>query len=119
MCQDNKTSGHLGVTKTLARIKQSMYYWPGLQQVFHQYIASCDACSRQKNPILKRLAPMQILASGVPMERLASDILCELPETGMKNHHILIVADYFTKWTEAFALPNMEEKISPTQSWSK
>lgn len=80
MCHDNRTLVHLGLTKTLARIRQR-YYWPGLQQDVHQYIAGCDTCSRRKNPIPKRRAPMQILASGVPMERLASDILCELPET--------------------------------------
>ncbi|XP_065927594.1 uncharacterized protein [Magallana gigas] len=114
MCHDNKTSGHLGVTKTLARIRQR-YYWPGLQQDVHHYIAGCDACSRRKNPIPKRRAPMQIVASGVPMERLASDILCELPETDRGNRHILVVAYYFTKWTEAFALPNMEaETIART-----
>jgi transposase InsO family protein len=42
------------------------------------------------------------------MERIATDISCELPETGRGNRHILVVSDYFTKWTEAFALQNME-----------
>lgn len=51
---------------------------------------------------------MQILASGVPMERLASVISCELLETDRRNRHILFVADYFTIWTEVFALPNMK-----------
>ena len=42
------------------------------------------------------------------MERIAIDILCELPSTEQGNRHILVVSDYYTKWTEAFAMPNME-----------
>lgn len=75
MCHDNKTSGHLGVTKTLAKLRQR-YYWPGLQRDVHQYIAGCDTCTKRKNPIPKHRAPMQITTSGVPMERIATDILC-------------------------------------------
>jgi hypothetical protein len=53
------------------------------------------------------MGSMQITASGIHMERIATDILFELPETDRGNRHVLIVSDYFTKWTEAFALPNM------------
>jgi transposase InsO family protein len=38
------------------------------------------------------------------------DILCELPETSGGNKHILVISDYYTKWTECFAMPNMEAK---------
>lgn len=42
------------------------------------------------------------------MERLAVDILGELPETEQGNRYILVIADYFTKWTECFPMRNME-----------
>ena len=51
---------------------------------------------------------MQIVKAGSPMERFATDILGELPETENGNKYILVVPDYFTKWTEAFPMPNME-----------
>jgi hypothetical protein len=38
------------------------------------------------------------------MERIAIDILCELPETSGGNKHILVISDYYTKWTECFAM---------------
>ena len=53
---------------------------------------------------------MQIVETGFPMERIAMDILCELPETSGGNKHILVISDYYTKWTECFAMPNMKAK---------
>ena len=51
---------------------------------------------------------MQQHLVGTPMERLALDVLGPLPCTRMGNKHILIVADYFSKWVEAFPMPNQE-----------
>ena len=42
------------------------------------------------------------------MERVALDILGPLPLSESGNQYLLIVADYFTKWPEAYALPNQE-----------
>ena len=106
-CHDMKTSGHLGVTKTVSKIKQK-FYWPGLQSDVRSYIAGCDACSKRKGPIPSKRAPMQIVRSGFPMERIAIDILGELPETPRGNKYIVVIGDYFTKWTEALPIPNME-----------
>ena len=106
-CHDMKTSGHLGVTKTVSKIKQK-FYWPGLQSDVRSYIAGCDACSKRKGPIPSKRAPMQIVISGFPMERIAIDILGELPETPRGNKYIVVIGDYFTKWTEALPIPNME-----------
>ena len=106
-CHDMKTSGHLGVTKTVSKIKQK-FYWPGLQSDVRSYIAGCDACSKRKGPIPSKRAPMQIVRSGFPMERIAIDILGELHETPRGNKYIVVIGDYFTKWTEALPIPNME-----------
>ncbi|XP_055999913.1 uncharacterized protein K02A2.6-like [Ostrea edulis] len=53
---------------------------------------------------------MKVVESGIPMERVATGILGELPRTDQGNRYtcILVVYDYFTKWTESFATPNME-----------
>ena len=104
---DSKTSGHLGVTKTLTKLRQR-YYWPGMQSDVRSYIAGCDKCSRKKGFQQTRRAPMQIAQSYAPMDRIATDILGELPATSAGNRYILVVSDYYTKWTESFPMPNME-----------
>ena len=40
------------------------------------------------------------------MERIAIDLTGPLPRTRAGNTSIMVVADYFTKWVEAFALPD-------------
>jgi hypothetical protein len=42
------------------------------------------------------------------MERIATDVLDEQPEIENNNKYILVVSDYFTNWTEAFPIRNME-----------
>ena len=42
------------------------------------------------------------------MKRLAIDVLGPLPLSDEGNRFILIAANYFSKWVEAFTLPNQE-----------
>ncbi|PIK55041.1 hypothetical protein BSL78_08089 [Apostichopus japonicus] len=49
---------------------------------------------------------MQEYRIGIPMERVAMDVAGPFPETCRGNRFILVVSDYFTKWTEAYAMPN-------------
>ena len=51
-------------------------------------------------------APLKLYNSGSPMERVAIDVLGQLPKTNAGNQYILIAQDYFTKWPKAFAIPD-------------
>ena len=68
--------------------------------------------SERKGPIPTKRAPMRIVRSGYPMERIAIDILCELPLAKKGNEYILVISDYFTdyftKWTESLLISNMK-----------
>ena len=107
---DLKASGHLGINKTMSKIGQR-YYWPGLQNDIKSYIAGCEKCSKRKDPIRTKQAPMQIVRSGYPFERIAIDILGEFPITEKGNKYILVIGDYFTKWTECFPMPTWKRSL--------
>ena len=48
------------------------------------------------------------------MERIAVDIMGPLPVTKQGNKYLLVAMDYFTKWPEAYALPDQEAKTVAT-----
>jgi cleavage and polyadenylation specificity factor subunit 1 len=48
------------------------------------------------------------------IEKVAMDILGHLPTTDKGNRYVLVIADIFTKYTEAVALPDQEAKTIAT-----
>ncbi|XDV44325.1 hypothetical protein PO909_012625 [Leuciscus waleckii] len=51
-------------------------------------------------------APLQQYLVGAPMERIGVDILGPFPITEASNRFVLVTMDYFTKWPEAYAVPD-------------
>lgn len=50
--------------------------------------------------------PLQRYQVGAPTEQVAVDIIGPLPVTKASNRFICVAMDYFTKWSEAYALPS-------------
>ena len=101
------TGGHLGVRKTLSKVKKR-YFWYKMRQDVKYWCAKCDICASKKAPCRKPRAPMQQYIVGAPWERMAIDILGPLPKTYKGNRYLMVVEDYFTKWTEAIPIKDME-----------
>lgn len=101
------TSGHLGEKKTLCRLRQR-FYWVGMRKDVSEWCKACDVCSAKKGPVRRNRAPLQVYCVGAPMERVAVDIAGPFPVTPRGNRFVCVVMDYFTKWPEAYALPNHE-----------
>ena len=101
---DHRTGGHLGITKTLYNVRQR-FYWPGSKKDIVRWCHHCKECGARKPKHGKR-APLQQEVAGMPMERIALDIMGPLPRSNSGNSYILVIGDYFTKWTQAHALPD-------------
>ena len=107
LAHDIPSSGHLATEKMLDRLKRN-YYWPKLSDSVTRYVIECDRCTARKTPKGKRHAALGSHLMGEPMERVSMDILGPLPVTTRGNKYILVVCDHFSKWCEAYALPNQE-----------
>ena len=98
--------GHLGEDKTLVRVKK--YYWPGYYLDVCDWCKTCSNCAKTKTNSPRNRAPLQSIKVGSPLQTVAMDILGPFPESENKNSYILVVGDYFTRWMEAYAIPNQE-----------
>ncbi|ROT65408.1 hypothetical protein C7M84_016621 [Penaeus vannamei] len=104
---NGKTSGHLGIKRTMEKLRWRVY-WVGLRQDVQEWCRTCQVCAAKKGPAQKTRAPLQLYQAGAPMERMAVDIAGPFPCTERGNKYICVAMDYFSKWPEAGALPNHE-----------
>ena len=79
-----------------------------MQDDVSRWCRECQKCQQRKTPQRKARSPLQQYLVSAPMERIALDILGPLPETNDGNRYILVVGDYFSKWTDAWAMPDTE-----------
>ena len=104
---EGNTSGHLGMKRTLCRLRQRVY-WIGLRQDVQEWCRTCRVCAAKRGPSRKTRAPLQLYQAGAPMERMAVDIAGPFRPTRKGNRFLCVAMDYFTKWPEVCALPNHE-----------
>ncbi|KAL6470505.1 hypothetical protein MHYP_G00216240 [Metynnis hypsauchen] len=102
---DGPVGGHFGVDRTLARIR-TRYYWYQMREDVTLWCHTCTSCAAKARPSKKPQAPMGTIRVGAPMERIAIDLMGPMNETERHNRYILVAQDYFTKWVEAYPLPN-------------
>ncbi|PIK34685.1 Retrovirus-related Pol polyprotein from transposon [Apostichopus japonicus] len=104
---NHRLSGHLMAKKTLGRIRDK-FYWSGYRRSVENWCRGCDQCASRKGPSKKFNAELKQYGSGHTMQRCAMDIMGPLPKSTRGNRYVLVIADYFTKWTEAYPMADME-----------
>ena len=83
-------------------------FWPGCTKDVKDWCQACDLCASRETPTCTPRAPLRTYNVGAPLERVALDILGPLPDLDHGNKYLLIIGDYFSKWTEAYVIPNQE-----------
>ena len=96
--------GHLGRTRTLSRLADR-FYWSGMADDVMDWLNQCVACIKRKSPV-GRHHPLGNIPTGHRWDRIAMDILDVCDPTPEGFRYILVIADYFSKWTEAFPMKN-------------
>ena len=97
----------VGTNKTLGRLKE-LFYWPGHYNDVREWCRNCATCAQLKSPTTKPRAPLTSVVTSSPLQLVATDTLGPLPESSSGNSYILVVADYFTRYTETYPIPNQE-----------
>ena len=96
--------GHLGRTRTLARLADR-FYWSGMADDVRDWLSQCVACIKRKSPV-GRHHPLGNIPTGHRWDQIAMDILDVCDPTPEGFRYILVIADYLSKWTEAFPMKN-------------
>ena len=94
--------GHLGRTRTLAQLSHR-FYWSGMSDDVGDWLRQCTTCMKRKSPT-GRHHPLDNIPTGHHWDRIAMDILDVCDPTPDGYRYILVIADYFSKWTKAFPI---------------
>lgn len=108
---DDINSGHLGIHKTLNKLKQH-YFWKGMFNDVQKYILACDTCKAYKHttqpPFGIMINPKKV---DRPMLMLSVDIIGILPKAYSGHKYILSVVDVFTKYCWIFPMINATTRV--------
>ena len=100
-------AGHQGQEKTLQQLRLDAY-WVDMAHDVNEHCQNCTLCQQAKLTSPPKV-PLVSLPVGRPWEMLAMDVL-EVPISTCGNRYLLVVQDYFTKWAEAFPMPDQTAK---------
>ena len=103
------TGGHRALQATLNQV-QRRGFWLRWRRDVQRYCRQCIICSSYHRGRLPRSGPLQPMIVGTTMDRCHVDITGPHPQTSRSSKYILTCVDAFSKWAEAFAIPNREAK---------
>ena len=101
------TAGHLGADRTFKQLRKS-YFWPGMRRDIADWCRQCPQCAMSKGSPLRSYGKLQNISVGAPLDLVTTDILYGLPITPDGSKYLLVAVDAFTKWIEAYPLPDQE-----------
>jgi transposase InsO family protein len=102
--------GHMGISKTCVQVKRRAY-WLCWRADTVRYCRRCPECCSYHRGQLPKTGPLQPIVAGAPFERMSIDLTGPHSRTPRGSVYILTCVDVFTKWTEAFPIPNKEAAV--------
>ncbi len=81
-----------------------------MRKDIENWVTCCQPCSMAKRGPRQQRDPLQQEINGAPFDRVAFHVIDPSPTTANGNRFILMMIDYFSKWAEAYALPNHKDE---------
>ena len=100
---DHITSAHLGVKKTLVKIKQE-FTWKTLSKDVQDYVRGCDICQKIKPKNMGAYGMMDSQIPNMKGRSLSCDLIGPLPKTYRRHEYALVIVDDFTRNLEIYPL---------------
>eukprot|EP00731_Ephydatia_muelleri_P039124 Em1130g1a len=105
-CHVHPTSGHMGRTRTLHRIKERVM-WHGMVKDCTEMIRTCDICQRMNRKLTCGVPELHPIPVKSPWYMIGIDFIGPISPPGEDgSQYILTISDYFTKWVEAIPTPD-------------
>ncbi|UYV63869.1 hypothetical protein LAZ67_2005858, partial [Cordylochernes scorpioides] len=101
---NHMSNGHLGVARTMYRIK-SKYFWPSMLKDVSEFVKTCHLCQSRKGSNQLPSGLLQpIPPANFPFERIGIDFVGPLPSTKNRKKWIIVLSDYYTRYAETRAV---------------
>jgi hypothetical protein len=114
-CHDEVTAGHLGSFKTWKRAAQT-YYWPGMKSDIGRYVRQCQTCAQYK---VEQTKPAGLMGNTCivtrPWQMISTDLCGPFPRSPRQNKYLLVITDYFTKFSLLYPLREATSKAVVTR----
>lgn len=96
LCHDD--AGHLGVEKTLERIKRS-YWFANMRRFVTKYISACLNCAYYKHTAGKKQGKLHVIEKvSAPCHTVHIDYVGPFETSRKQNKFVLVLVDAFTKF---------------------
>lgn len=98
-------AAHPGSQRTYELIALK-YWWPKMRQTIEDFVMRCDLCQKRKGAHEFRAPLGKVEEPQEPFQITSMDITGPYPLTPRRNKYLLTFIDHFTKYVEAFPIPD-------------
>ena len=103
---NDPSSGHLGVSKTLEKVRRR-FYWHSMREDVEMHVRKCAPCAEVNDPPKQPKATLINVKAGHPQQRVGIDIVGATLRSTARHEWLLVFSDHFTKFAQAFPEKNI------------
>jgi transposase InsO family protein len=108
----NSLAGHHGVEKTMLKLTRVGDKWPYMREHIRLFIKACPCCQKMSNLKVPIHTTPFTTSSYAPMQVINIDTIGPLPKDSEGNQYVLTIIDTFTRYTELYAIKDVDAKES-------